>query len=58
MCGKDFVVGTVMSVREYGDPLATTPEEGIDFAKMREKAGADYINASAYAILSRVENWQ
>ncbi|NWG75537.1 MAG: NADH:flavin oxidoreductase [Rubrivivax sp.] len=48
LCGDDFIVGAVISTREYGDPLGTTPEEGIEFAKMLEKAGLDYINDSAY----------
>jgi len=48
LCGDDFVIGCRMSAREWGDPLGTTLEEAIEFAKMFEKAGLDYIQASGY----------
>lgn len=48
LVGRDWVVGVRMSAKEWGHPLGTTLEEAIEFAKMFEKAGADYIQASAY----------
>jgi len=48
LCGNDFIIGCRMSAREWGDPLGTTLEEAIEFAKMFEKAGLDYIQASGY----------
>jgi len=48
LCGDDFVIGCRMSAREWGDPLGTTLEEAVEFAKMFEKAGLDYIQASGY----------
>ena len=48
LCGDDFVIGCRMSAREWGDPLGTTLEESIEFAKMFEKAGLDYIQSSGY----------
>ncbi|MFH0813720.1 MAG: FAD-dependent oxidoreductase [Pseudomonadota bacterium] len=48
LCGDDFIIGCRMSAREWGDPLGTTLEEAIEFAKMFEKAGLDYIQSSGY----------
>jgi 2,4-dienoyl-CoA reductase (NADPH2) len=41
--GKDFVVTVNFNAVEYGLPDCTTLEEGVEFAKMFEKAGADAI---------------
>ena len=41
--GKDFPVTVNFNVAEYGLPDCTKIEEGIEFAKMFEKAGADAI---------------
>jgi 2,4-dienoyl-CoA reductase-like NADH-dependent reductase (Old Yellow Enzyme family)/thioredoxin reductase len=48
LVGPDFVVGVRISAVEYGHPLGTTNEEAVEFAKMFEAAGADYIQSSAY----------
>jgi len=48
LVGSDFVVGLRISAREWGHPLGTSNEEAIEFSKMFERAGADYIQASAY----------
>ncbi|MEJ5201663.1 MAG: NAD(P)/FAD-dependent oxidoreductase [Anaerolineales bacterium] len=48
LCGPDFVLGVRMNGREWGDPLGTTNEEAIAFAKMFEAAGANYLQVSAY----------
>jgi len=48
LCGPDFVLGVRMNGREWGDPLGTTNEEAIAFAKLFEAAGANYIQVSAY----------
>ena len=48
LCGPDFVLGVRMNGREWGDPLGTTNEEAIEFAKMFEAAGANYLQVSAY----------
>jgi len=39
LCGPDFILGVRMNGREWGDPLGTTTEEAIEFAKMFESAG-------------------
>ncbi len=48
LVGDDFVMGVRMSAVELGTLLGTTNEEAIEFAKMFEKAGADYIQSSGY----------
>jgi 2,4-dienoyl-CoA reductase (NADPH2) len=48
LCGADFVLGVRMNGREWGDPLGTTNEEAIGFAKLFEAAGANYLQVSAY----------
>jgi 2,4-dienoyl-CoA reductase (NADPH2) len=48
LCGDNFIIGCRMSAREWGDPLGTTLEEAIEFAKMFERAGLDYIQSSGY----------
>jgi len=48
LVGDDFVVGVRMSAVELGHPLGTTNQEAVEFAKMFEKAGADYIQSSGY----------
>lgn len=48
LCGPDFVLGVRMNGREWGDPLGTTNEEAIAFARMFEAAGANYLQVSAY----------
>ncbi len=48
LVGEDFVVGIRMNGEEWGPDTAITLEEGIEFAKMFEKAGADYIQVSGY----------
>lgn len=48
LCGKDFILGCRMSAREWGIELGTTNEEAVEFAKMFEKAGLDYIQSSGY----------
>jgi 2,4-dienoyl-CoA reductase (NADPH2) len=41
--GKDFVTTVNFNAAEYGLPDCTTLEEGVEFAKIFEKAGADAI---------------
>jgi len=48
LVGADFVVGVRMCAKEWGHELGTTLEEAIDFAKMFEQAGTDYLQLSAY----------
>lgn len=48
LCGPEFVVGVRMSAKEWGHELGTTNEEAVQFARTFEKAGADYLQASAY----------
>jgi 2,4-dienoyl-CoA reductase (NADPH2) len=48
LCGNDFVIGSRISMKEWDHPLGTTLEEGIEIAKIFEKAGLDYIQASQY----------
>jgi len=48
LCGPDFVLGVRMNGCEWGDPLGTTNEEAIEFARLFEAAGADYLQVSAY----------
>jgi len=48
LCGLDFVLGVRMNGREWGDPDGTTNEEAIEFAKMFEAAGANYLQVSGY----------
>lgn len=48
LVGPDFVVGVRMCAKEWGDELGTTNEEALQFAKMFEQAGADYLQLSAY----------
>ncbi|MEI8132644.1 MAG: NAD(P)/FAD-dependent oxidoreductase [Leptolinea sp.] len=48
LCGPDFVLGVRMNGREWGDPLGTTNAEAIEFAKMFETAGANYLQVSSY----------
>lgn len=42
-CGKAFVISVRLAVRDW-DPRGTKVEEGVEFAKMCEAAGADLIN--------------
>jgi 2,4-dienoyl-CoA reductase (NADPH2) len=48
LCGDDFILGCRMSAREWGIEEGTTNEEAIEFAKMFEAAGLDYIQSSGY----------
>ena len=48
LVGPDFVMGVRMNAREWGHELGTTLEEGKQFARMFEQAGADYLQVSAY----------
>jgi 2,4-dienoyl-CoA reductase-like NADH-dependent reductase (Old Yellow Enzyme family)/thioredoxin reductase len=45
--GDDFICGMKLKGAEYGDPLGTTVAEAQEFARMIEKAGADYFNVTA-----------
>lgn len=59
LVGDDFVMGVRMSAIELGIPdgLGITNEEAVEFAKMFEKAGADYIQSSAYGYNEWVACW-
>ena len=48
LVGRDFVVGIRMNAREWGPDTAITVEEGVEFARMFEAAGADFIQSSGY----------
>jgi 2,4-dienoyl-CoA reductase (NADPH2) len=47
-CGDGFVLGVRMNAQEWGHELGTTNDEAIEFAKLFQTAGADYIQASSY----------
>jgi 2,4-dienoyl-CoA reductase (NADPH2) len=44
----DFTVTTLINIREYNHPQATTMEEGVALAREIEKAGADAIQCRAH----------
>jgi len=46
--GKDLLVGIRYNVAEWGLKNGLTVEDGIEFGKMFEKAGADFLNISGY----------
>lgn len=48
LCGQDFIIGIRMSNKEWGHELGTTNAEAVEFAKIFETNGADYIQVSAY----------
>ena len=48
LVGPDFVMGVRMNSREWGHELGTTLDEGKRFAQLFERAGADYLQVSAY----------
>lgn len=46
--GKDFPVVCLINIAEYGHEKATTVEEGAQFARILEDAGADAIQCRAH----------
>lgn len=46
--GKDFPVTCLINIAEYGHEKATTVEEGVQFAKFLQDAGADAIQCRAH----------
>ena len=46
--GQDFPVGVIFNGAEFGAEGATTPEEAQGFARLLEKAGADYLHVRSY----------
>jgi 2,4-dienoyl-CoA reductase (NADPH2) len=46
--GQDFPVIALVNIAEYGDEKATTVEEGVQFAKLLQDAGADVIQVRAH----------
>lgn len=46
--GQDFPVGVIFNGAEFGAQGATTPEEAQGFARLFEKAGADYLHVRSY----------
>ncbi len=48
LCGADFIIGIRMSSKEWGHELGTTNAEAVEFAKLFEQNGADYLQISAY----------
>jgi len=46
--GQDFPVIALVNIAEYGDEKATTIEEGVQFAKLLQDAGADVIQVRAH----------
>lgn len=57
LVGPDFVIGVRMNGKEWGDKLGTSNEEAIEFAKIFEKAGADYLQVSAYGYGAFVDSY-
>lgn len=47
--GPDFTVTVLFNVAEYGHEKGTTIEEGMGFARLLQKAGADAIQVRAHA---------
>lgn len=45
----DFVVTVLINIAEYGHEKATAVAEGVSFAKLLEKAGADAVQVRAHA---------
>jgi 2,4-dienoyl-CoA reductase (NADPH2) len=46
--GRDFPVTCLINISEYGHGKATTVEEGVQFAKFLQDAGADAIQCRAH----------
>jgi len=46
--GQDFAVTCLINIAEYGHEKATTMEEGVQFAKYLQEAGADGIQCRAH----------
>jgi len=46
--GEDYAIGIRYNVAEWGLKDGITAEEGIAFAKLIEKAGADFLDISGY----------
>lgn len=46
--GRDFPVTCLINIAEYGHDKATTVEEGVQFAKFLQDAGADAIQCRAH----------
>ena len=51
--GPDFTVTVLFNVAEYGHEKGTTVEEGVGFARLLQKAGADAIQVRAHAYGNR-----
>jgi 2,4-dienoyl-CoA reductase (NADPH2) len=47
--GRDYPVGVLMNIVEYGNPRATTIPEGVEMARLVAEAGADYIQCRAHS---------
>ena len=54
-CGKDFAVAALINIVEYGHEKGTTVEEGVQFAKFLQDAGADAIQCRAWSYSPRTE---
>jgi 2,4-dienoyl-CoA reductase (NADPH2) len=46
--GPDFAVTALINIAEYGHEKATTIEEGVQFARLAQEAGADAIQVRAH----------
>ena len=46
--GNDFPVVVLLNIAEYGHEKATTIEEGVQFARLAQDAGADAIQVRAH----------
>jgi len=46
--GKDFAVTALINIAEYGHEKSTTMEEGVQFARFLQDAGADAIQCRAH----------
>ena len=47
--GRDFAVSCLLNIAEYGHEKGTTVEEGIQFARLLQDAGADVIQCRAWS---------
>lgn len=47
-CGPDFTITCLINIREYNHPKATTIQEGVQFAKLLQDAGAAAIQCRAH----------
>jgi 2,4-dienoyl-CoA reductase (NADPH2) len=47
-CGPEFTVTCLINIAEFNHPMATKIEEGVQFARILQEAGADAIQCRAH----------